>query len=61
MGLFPELADDLRAQVDEAGVARIFAGLHYGFDITAGQDIGFSVARLTLERAPRGHEAIPLD
>ena len=61
MGLFPEETNDLQAQVEEAGWARIYGGLHFDFDVTAGQDLGYSVARLVLDHAPRGHEAIPLD
>ncbi|HSK18265.1 MAG TPA: vanadium-dependent haloperoxidase [Longimicrobiales bacterium] len=58
---FPAETANLNAQVDEAGVARLYAGLHYHFDITAGQELGFAVARLALANAPRGQQAIPLD
>ena len=54
IGYFPEAADDIRAEVAEAGVARIYAGLHYSFDVEAGQQLGYSVARLALERMSRG-------
>ena len=60
-GLFPDAARDLAAKVDEAGVSRIYAGLHYRFDVTAGQDIGAAVAGLALRAAPEGNRAIPLD
>jgi membrane-associated phospholipid phosphatase len=60
-GLFPRAADDLHAQVAEAGVARLYAGLHFRFDVDAGQQLGFAVGRLALERAPRGLAAIPLE
>jgi membrane-associated phospholipid phosphatase len=56
-GLFPAAADDLHARVTEAGVARLYAGLHFRFDVEAGQQLGFAVARLALARAPRGHAA----
>jgi membrane-associated phospholipid phosphatase len=59
--IFPSATRELQAQVEEAGVARLYAGLHFHFDISAGQEIGFSVARAALERAPRGWQAIPLD
>ncbi|CAN5349271.1 hypothetical protein BH23GEM2_BH23GEM2_26040 [soil metagenome] len=59
--IFPSARRDLHAQVEEAGVARLYAGLHFHFDISAGQDLGFSVARATLEQAPRGWQPIPLD
>jgi membrane-associated phospholipid phosphatase len=34
----------------EAGMARIYVGLHYRFDIEAGQALGRAAARLALER-----------
>lgn len=60
-GIFPAQADSLSAMVVEAGDARIFAGLHYRFDVLAGQQLGASVAALALEKMPHGHEPIPLD
>jgi hypothetical protein len=54
IGYFPEAADAIRADVAEAGVARIYAGLHYRFDVAAGQQLGYAVAKLALERMPRG-------
>lgn len=60
-GIFPSEAASLRAMVAEAGDARIFAGLHYRFDVIAGQQLGASVAALALEKMPVGHTAIPLD
>ena len=60
-GFFPAATDDLHAQVEEAGVSRIYAGLHFRFDVTAGQTLGYSVAELALRLAPVGHDAIPLD
>jgi hypothetical protein len=41
---FPDEADDLAAMAVEAGLSRIYAGLHYGFDIDAGQALGRAVA-----------------
>lgn len=58
---FPEERTELMAQVKEAGIARLYAGLHYQFDVEAGQALGFSVAQAVLRAAPRLHEAIPLD
>jgi membrane-associated phospholipid phosphatase len=58
---FPAEATTLDAAVAQAGVARYYAGLHFHFDVTAGQELGFAVARLALENAPRGMQAIPLD
>ena len=45
----------------EAGVSRLYAGLHFRFDVTAGQELGFAVAELALRLAPTGHQPIPLD
>jgi membrane-associated phospholipid phosphatase len=60
-GFFPYAADDLRAMVEEAGMSRIYAGLHFRFDVTAGQVLGYGVAELALRLAPEGHRPIPLD
>lgn len=60
-GFFPSEADEVHAMVEEAGVSRIYAGLHFRFDITAGQELGFAVAELALRLAPNGHRPIPLD
>jgi membrane-associated phospholipid phosphatase len=51
----------MQALVQEAGVARIYGGLHFPFDITAGQKLGGAVADLALKLAPNGHRPIPLD
>ena len=59
--LFPSSARELHAQVEEAGVARLYAGLHFRFDVDAGRALGFEVARAVLEDAPRGNEPIALD
>jgi hypothetical protein len=47
--------------VEEAGEARIYAGLHYRFDVTAGRELGEAVAALALANGPEGHAPIPLD
>ena len=54
IGYFPESADDIRVRVAEAGVARIIGGLHYRFDVGAGQQLGYAVAKLALEQMSRG-------
>ena len=43
--LFPRHARELDAQVIEAGLSRMYAGIHYRFDITAGQDLGEAVGK----------------
>ncbi len=50
--LFPAAADDLQRQVEEAGVARLYAGLHFHFDVDAGRQLGFAVARAALGGRP---------
>ena len=37
---FPSERDALNALVKEAGLSRVYAGIHYGFDIEAGQGVG---------------------
>ena len=41
---FPEKAAELDAGVAAAGMSRIFGGIHYPFDVSAGQGLGRSVA-----------------
>jgi hypothetical protein len=60
-GYFPAEADALHAMVREAGASRVYAGLHYSFDVTAGQALGYAVAELALRLAPNGHRPIALD
>lgn len=57
---FPAATGELRAMVEEAGLSRMYAGLHFRFEIVAGRELGEAVARLALERAPNGHLPIPL-
>ena len=38
------------AAAGEAGMSRVFAGVHFGFDLTAGRRLGRQVARLVDER-----------
>jgi len=51
-GLFPSSKATMDAKVVEAGISRIYAGLHFRFDITSGQEIGVKVAALALTRVP---------
>jgi membrane-associated phospholipid phosphatase len=39
----------LDSMVDEAGMSRVYGGIHYRFDIDAGRDIGRSAAALALK------------
>ncbi|WP_291850880.1 phosphatase PAP2 family protein [Bradyrhizobium sp.] len=49
--VFPQDRDRLLALGEEAAEARVWAGIHYRFDIDAGQEIGRKVGERTLERA----------
>jgi membrane-associated phospholipid phosphatase len=49
--LFPGDADKLLAHGKEAAEARVWAGIHYRFDIDAGQELGRKVAEKVLARA----------
>jgi membrane-associated phospholipid phosphatase len=49
--VFPSDRDRLLALGKEAAEARVWAGIHYRFDIDAGQEIGRRVGERTLERA----------
>ena len=42
---FPAKTDSLNAMVHEAGLARIYAGIHYRFDVDMGAQLGRNVAR----------------
>jgi hypothetical protein len=48
--IFPADAAELLAMADHAGESRIYAGIHYRFDIDAGQTIGQKAAALALSR-----------
>jgi membrane-associated phospholipid phosphatase len=58
---FPKERELLDAMVEEAGLSRMYGGLHYRFDCEVGQELGRQVAAQVLRTAPRGHEVIPLD
>jgi membrane-associated phospholipid phosphatase len=51
--VFPDRATELDTWVEEAGLSRMYAGIHYRFDITAGQDLGQAVARWAIGHANR--------
>src|SRR3989441_5088601 len=46
---FPAKADSLDGMVDQAGLARIYAGIHYRFDVDVGQQLGRHIARFVSE------------
>jgi membrane-associated phospholipid phosphatase len=51
--LFPERAAEVTAGMTEAGLSRMYAGIHYRFDVKAGQDLGSAVARWAIARDRR--------
>ena len=53
--------DVVDVMVDEAGLSRMYAGLHYRFDCDVGHELGRKVAEWVLYVAGSGHAAIPLD
>lgn len=57
---FPSQADRLAALADEAGESRLFGGIHYRFDKTAGETLAHQVASLALQLDVNGHDAYAL-
>jgi membrane-associated phospholipid phosphatase len=45
---FPQERARLDAMVEEAGMSRVYGGIHYRFDINAGREIGRAAAALAL-------------
>ena len=48
---FPGRAAEVAAAVHDAGLSRILAGIHYRFDVTAGQALGRAVAEWAIAQA----------
>lgn len=55
---FPEQRAQLDALVVEAGLSRIYGGIHYRFDITAGQELGRNVARFAIAADAAGNSVL---
>ena len=55
---FPAESDRLAAMVTEAGLSRMYAGIHYGFDIEAGQALGRNVAQFTIAADASGNSVL---
>ena len=49
--LFPDRTTELDTWVREAGLSRMYGGIHYQFDITAGQNLGRAVAEWAIAHA----------
>jgi membrane-associated phospholipid phosphatase len=58
---FPEESERLQAMVVEAGLSRMYGGLHYRFDCEVGQELGRQVANWVMRVTEGGHAPIPLD
>jgi len=55
---FPEQRDHLNAMVTEAGLSRMYGGIHYRFDIEAGRALGHSVAQFTIAADASGNSVL---
>jgi hypothetical protein len=51
--LFPDDAKLWRAKAEEAGISRIYGGIHYRSDNVVGQRMGREIGRLTVRHAER--------
>jgi membrane-associated phospholipid phosphatase len=48
MGIFPDARAQLEAAAQEASLSRLYAGIHYRFDMVAGLALGRNIAALAL-------------
>jgi membrane-associated phospholipid phosphatase len=55
---FPDQRAHLDAMVTEAGLSRMYGGIHYRFDIEAGQTLGRSLARFTVAADAAGNSVL---
>jgi len=55
---FPEDRDRLSAMVTEAGLSRMYGGIHYRFDIDSGQALGRNVARFAIATDASGNSVL---
>lgn len=58
--LFPSDADYLNGLAEQAGISRIYGGIHYRFDMDAGLTLGRTVANYALQHDVNGHDAYAL-
>jgi membrane-associated phospholipid phosphatase len=58
--LFPSRADELWGRAEEAGISRIYGGIHYRFDMDAGLTIGRQVSDWVLAHDVIGHDPFPI-
>ena len=58
---FPDEEARFTADMKLAGLSRMYGGIHYRFDVTAGQELGRQVAQWAIAHDVVGHEPFPLD
>jgi len=58
---FPEQRARLDSLVTEAGLSRMYGGIHYRFDIEAGKQLGVSVAHFTIKADRSGRSVLTPD
>jgi hypothetical protein len=58
--IFPSESERLEGMAEEAGTSRIYGGIHYRFDKTAGEEIARNVAALARQLDVHGHEPFAL-
>lgn len=51
--LFPDAAAEYRREAAEASLSRVWGGVHYRFDLTAGEVLGRAVGKAVVGRADR--------
>lgn len=56
--VFPAERAGLVAAAHEAGISRIYGGIHYRFDVDAGLELGRRIGRYVLDQGPAGHEPL---
>jgi membrane-associated phospholipid phosphatase len=56
--VFPDARPQLEANIEAAGLSRMYGGIHYRFDIEAGQLLGRQVAAFVLSTDVTGHNLI---
>jgi len=55
---FPDQRTQLEAMVTEAGLSRMYGGIHYRFDIESGQGLGRNVARFAIAADASGSSVL---
>lgn len=58
--LFPSRADELWGMAEEAGISRIYGGIHYRFDMDAGLTLARQVSDWSIAHDINGHVAFPI-